>query len=80
MKKLLNNEHFRSFIHTFWTDLLWEASVSSAVAHIFLQQDFSRTALLALGYAVFRTLLRLIRTTYFKKPAYAPQEDLPNAP
>lgn len=76
MKKLLKNEHLQSFIHTFFTDLLWEASVGTAAAHIFLQQDFSKAALMALGYSVFRTFIRIVRETYFPKPKVLTPVDL----
>lgn len=71
MKKLttfLKNDNIQSFLHTFVTDLLWDAAVGGAVTHIITNQDFSRTALYTLGYAVFRTLIRVLKNNYFEKP------------
>ncbi len=71
LKKLFQNEHFQSFFHTFVTDLLWEVTVAAAAAHIFFDQDYSKTAFLALGYAIFRTLIKALRE-YFQKPNLPP--------
>ncbi len=75
MKKLFQNDHFKSFIHTFITDLLWDMTVGASVSHIFFEKDFSETALYALGYAVFRTLIRALRE-YFDKPKVLTPEAL----
>ena len=69
MKKLFINEHVYSFIHTFITELLWDAMIGGSVLHIFLEKDFSKTTLYAVGYAIFRTFFRLFRETYFKREA-----------
>lgn len=73
MKKLflfLSSDSFRSFYHTFFTDLLWESAVAAAGTHI-LTGDLSKTALYALGYAVFRTfvrdLIQFLRNKYPKR-------------
>jgi len=73
-------EHFVSFLNTFITDLLWDAAIGTSFTHIFVEKDFSKTALYALGYAIFRTLVRLIRSTYFKKPIYEKTEIISDFP
>ena len=64
--KLLHNENVKSFVHTFITDLIYDAGVSMAVAGI-VTGDFSKASLYALGYSIFRTLLRAIREWSYKK-------------
>lgn len=62
---------FKSFLHTFLTDLFWESAVAAAFSHILTNGDLSKTALSTLGYAIFRTFLRdlgeFLRKKYPKK-------------
>lgn len=70
MKKLISfiqSDSFKSFLHTFWTDLLWESTVAAAFTHILSNGDISKTALSTLGYAIFRTFLRDLREFLKKK-------------
>lgn len=66
MKKLLKNEHFRSFMRTLITELLFDVAVGGAITRILSAQDFSRPAMWGLGYAIFRTLIRVLGA-YLKK-------------
>lgn len=74
MKKIISfvqSDSFKSFIHTFGSDLLWETAVAAAGSHILTDGDFSKTALLTFGYAVFRTfsrdLIQFLRKKYPKR-------------
>lgn len=58
-----------SFLHSLLTDIVWDAGVSAAAGQILTNGDWSKTALLALGYAVFRTMCRELRIYLFDKPA-----------
>lgn len=50
-----------SFLHTLWTDIIYDQAIGLAVAHIIDSKDFSREAIYALGYSLFRTVLRAVR-------------------
>lgn len=56
-----------SFLHTLWTELLFSEAVAAAADHIFSTGDFSKKALYAFGYAVFRTVFHSIRASATKK-------------
>jgi hypothetical protein len=69
--KIIHNPTFQSFVHTLFTDLLYDASVAAAFGVILFDGNLSKEALYVLGYSVFRTLLRSVRTwtmSKFPKP------------
>lgn len=65
-----------SFLHTLITDLLYDSAVGAAFTHIFVSKDFSETALYALGYSIFRTLVRIGREELKKKFPRPPTDTL----
>ena len=78
MKKFvqfLYSENFKSFLHTFWTDLVWDTATGATAGHIIFNGDFGWTTLSVLGYSVWRTFWRALRE-YFKKKYPKPN---PNA-
>jgi len=66
LNKFLQDPTFISFMHSFITNLIWEASVTAAVTHVVTNGDWSWTALSAVGYAIFRTFLQEVRN-YLRK-------------
>lgn len=52
--------HLKSFLLSLITDLAYDGVVGAAFTHIISQGDLSKTALYALGYAVFRTFIRVL--------------------
>ena len=72
--KVLHDANFKSFAHTFITDILYDAAVGMAFSGV-VTGDFSKASLYALGYAVFRTLLRTLREwSYTKFPKNEPDK------
>jgi len=60
IKKFLKSDNFRSFWHTLVTNLIWDASIGLAGAHIINGGDWSQQSILAFGYAIFRTIFRVL--------------------
>lgn len=58
IKSITKNDHVQSFFRTLITDLLYDAAIAGATTQI-VTGDLSKAALLALGYAIFRTAARV---------------------
>jgi hypothetical protein len=52
--------HIKSFIISFLTDLAYGGIVGELLFKMFDKGDFSQAALYSLGYAVFRTFVRVL--------------------
>lgn len=67
--KAWKDPRIQSFIHTLITEILWDAAIGAAGGHI-LTGDMTGATFGMLGYAIFRTTMRVIRDElrkYYKK-------------
>ena len=58
--KIWRDERFQSFLHTLCTEVLWDAAAGAGAGKI-IGGDLSSATLGMFGYALFRTLLRVVR-------------------
>lgn len=72
-KKLWNDEHFRSFLLTFVTDVLWDQSIGSIFGRLVSNPELA--VVLAFAYSVFRTFIRVLREFYFPKKKPLEKQD-----
>lgn len=66
LKTHFTQEEFDSILDTFFSDLIFSQAIGMA-AHNVIGGDFSVSALLALGLAIFRSLFKAIRVGFSKK-------------
>ncbi len=74
--KFLYSDTFKSFLHTFFTDLVWDLGVGATFGHL-ISGDFSTQTFMAFGYAIFRTFFRAVRE--FLELKYPKQMPLVNS-
>ena len=77
--------HIKSFILSFLTDLAYGGIVGELLLRMMDNNDFSKSALYSLGYAVFRTFVRVLAkelniTTTKSTVTESVTSKLPNTP